>query len=452
MSEIKNYDEMTEEEKEYFEKSKGVIHTQVERVVNRHSIDSETMPQYLDQLMDNLEYSVKDYLVEGATLTCSRCTDKKQTFIHLGRAIDSIPTKMEERCKLRIVESRKESINNLLPANILDVKGGLRDDEEKNENVNIVSLGNCKQIADNLDIVHISGQRDVEEVIDELEKGRGTCYCTMDLNEEWENMPLGYDYVTNTFISSNQESYFKFNGKEGINMMSILFCKRGGIITAQTSGQIIDNSIDWNYDEPDASDTEAVKRYMWNYFIAQGFSEYAVAGILGNVWAETGGKFNTDAVRGNNNYGLFQQGYDRGVDMRNACKLYAQMEGWPDDKLDDSWKSVRFQCRYALEEYYSGTGWQNGNVKRVLKDENETVVGEKAVVGTKDNFENADNEVEAALMWGICFEICFSTEGKQMCMSDDGKEVNCYVSLQHQQLREESASKIYGMFAKQGEP
>ena len=28
---------------------------------------------------------------------------------------------------------------------------------------------------------------------------------------------------------------------------------------------------------------------MWNYFIAQRFSEYAVAGILGNVWAETGG-------------------------------------------------------------------------------------------------------------------------------------------------------------------
>lgn len=45
MSEIKNYNGMTEEEKEYFEKSEGVIHTQVERVVDRHSIDSETMPE-----------------------------------------------------------------------------------------------------------------------------------------------------------------------------------------------------------------------------------------------------------------------------------------------------------------------------------------------------------------------------------------------------------------------
>ena len=70
----------------------------------------------------------------------------------------------------------------------------------------------------------------------------------MVLNSEWENLPVEYDYMDNAFHAELpmagvsqvlfSESYMKFGGREGINMMSMLFCQYGGgIISAKESGQ-----------------------------------------------------------------------------------------------------------------------------------------------------------------------------------------------------------------------
>lgn len=71
----------------------------------------------------------------------------------------------------------------------------------------------------------------------------------MKLNESWENLPLAGEYLTGYFnippdlVEYERDrcspSYLRFNGKEEINMMSMLFCQfGGGIITAQESGQL----------------------------------------------------------------------------------------------------------------------------------------------------------------------------------------------------------------------
>ena len=127
----------------------------------------------------------------------------------------------------------------------------LRDDKEKDEGVNIVSMGNCGFLYEGEDIEEIireSGSSNTpEEVMEALGKGMGTCYCFMDLNGGWENMPLeiadaivGYKRLPCAGVEEafRTPSYFKFNGEEGINMMSMLFCQLGGgCITAIESGQ-----------------------------------------------------------------------------------------------------------------------------------------------------------------------------------------------------------------------
>lgn len=84
-----------------------------------------------------------------------------------------------------------------------------------------------------------------EEIKDILKKGVGTCYCFMNLNEMWENLPTEIaDSISGKLPNFGIEGfftrphYFKFDEEEGINMMSMLFCKfGGGCITALESGQ-----------------------------------------------------------------------------------------------------------------------------------------------------------------------------------------------------------------------
>lgn len=84
------------------------------------------------------------------------------------------------------------------------------------------------------------------EIVDAIKAGKGLCYCFMNLNDEWENLAMAGEYLTGMDQISCAgtakifaSSYMKFNGKEGINMLSMLFCPYGGgIITAKESGQV----------------------------------------------------------------------------------------------------------------------------------------------------------------------------------------------------------------------
>lgn len=224
------------------------LEAQSERIAEEKEIENE---EALDKFLGKLSYLKGEYIVDGALLTCSKCIKEKTTLKYKGEIIDCEFNQEEKRKRIHILDERSEKINGLIPVNLKDCKGGLRDDKEKDERVNIVSMGNCGFLYEGEDIEEIireSGSSNTpEEVIEALGKGMGTCYCFMDLNEVWENMPLeiadaivGYKRLpcAGAEEAFRMPSYFKFNGEEGINMMSMLFCQLGGgCITALESGQ-----------------------------------------------------------------------------------------------------------------------------------------------------------------------------------------------------------------------
>ncbi len=69
----------------------------------------------------------------------------------------------------------------------------MRDDKEGKEEVNIISMENCKYIEEGRELAEVIEERGggdhVEKILKALEEGLGTCYCFMDVNEEWENIP-----------------------------------------------------------------------------------------------------------------------------------------------------------------------------------------------------------------------------------------------------------------------
>lgn len=158
-----------------------------------------------------------EYLVDGAVLTCSLATKKTlmiqgETYESGVKHTNSILERPEAVSKLK-VKPKKEGFNGYIPANIYDSK----------KITNIVPFGNCLSIL-------TSGDVSIIKQMGEQAKCFGICQCLMNLNEEWENLPA-------------VNGFFEFPGEEGeneaygITRTSILFCKRGGLISALTSGQ-----------------------------------------------------------------------------------------------------------------------------------------------------------------------------------------------------------------------
>ncbi len=282
---ISGYQYMEEKDKEYFEKFGSSMDAQLERITEQNKIDPKTMSAQYDYLLDTLVSNLNEYIVNGAPLGCSNWTDELQEFTYQNGTIKSIPVSICKTSMLQLPEDRKEMANGFVFANVLDTQGGLRDEllmehSEEGNAINIQSFGNCQwieeenitkveDIADKLYeamqkryaerpnekainnrmSISISKDEVLERVKEAIEQGKGTCFCCMHLNPEWENMPPEYDFATNSFqfklpsagINAflNNESYMPFYGAEGINMMSMVFCRRGGIIKAKESGQSV---------------------------------------------------------------------------------------------------------------------------------------------------------------------------------------------------------------------
>ena len=305
--------------------------------------------------------------------------------------------------KLVVTENQDANVEGLKYATIVDC---IQED-------NIPYFGNCKRMPDNADerkkFIEIYEKK---SPADSPERSRGTCRYLMKLESEWENYIIDGEYQT--FGDDRQGK------KSGITMTSMLFCKHGGFIYPVFSGQ----NNEWVLDE---SDSEAVKEYMWNFFIEAGFSEIAVAGILGNVYAES--TFDPSKIYHNKYYGLFQLGGGREEGLFKKGEEWARKMGLPEK---EGWKSVQVQCEYTLEEYNNGSdGW----ITHYIKREDGSVLE-----GSKENFQNAQNTYDAVLAFGISYERCPDGEPEEI----DGN--NVYPKLQMQKDRLEIAEKIYDKF------
>lgn len=290
---------MDEHEKEFFENYSSALKQQETIIAEQHEMQIDD--REFEILIRNLEIIKEEYVVEGALLECTKGISESREVTYEGEVIESKPIRVEENSRLKINEDRVETINDFIPANVEDCKGGMRD--FGSDKVNIISFGNCSDIneKDLSKLISAANLKDKEsEIVDAIKAGKGLCYCFMNLNDEWENLAMAGEYMTGmdqvpcagiakVFASP---SYMKFNGKEGINMLSMLFCPYGGgIITAKESGQhvrmkkLLDdvtgvqerNGRVWTDEEM------YIAKYMTLKMLNQGYSLEIIAGMIGNV-------------------------------------------------------------------------------------------------------------------------------------------------------------------------
>ncbi len=215
----------------------------------------------MDPYIESMEKKEREYIVDGALLKCS-CGTKRTRKIEVdGKMLLSEPKDVEENSRIYL-EDKKETINGQAPAGVTDSLGGMRGEEERDkkregeeeegeeeERVNIVSFGNCILISAGEDLDKLLESQKLmdkkDKIIEAIKEGKGTCYCFMKLNKEWENLsiPESKTEEKNSLPKAGHDkvrpsSYMKFNGEEGINLSSTLFCRfRQGIIQAVESGQ-----------------------------------------------------------------------------------------------------------------------------------------------------------------------------------------------------------------------
>ena len=291
----------------------------------------------------------------------------------------------------------------------------------------------------------------------------GVCRHLMQLNSEWENVSLGRSsYLSKKDISgsvrvpNNYLQQVRYGivedpsiavEKEGLNMCSILFCKHGGIITPVNSGQNKFQEENGDLPEVDPTDPESVRKFIWAFFRKEGFSEYAVAGIIGNVYQETGGTFDPGLTKGSSHYGLFQLEKARWKELDARGEEYEKKMGLP---KGEGWKDVQLQCEYALDEYYVRTKENTGWVRNRFKPEDKTIFLNSKInwedsdpfVATKDAFENAQSATDAAIVWALGYERCVGEKNPQQEGDDP-----VYVSLQGLPERIDAAETAYEDFA-----
>lgn len=346
-------------------------------------------------IQDSLEY-----LMNGAILTCNKATTDV-------KVINGQPVGYKTSKK---ISDRKKTIL-MVYNNPMDSNGERMATVKDKKIFTNIRPFECNCVIE-------PNEAEIQEIVDDIEicKSYGICRKLMRLEDDWENAIRDVKYETYTHIDEEgQESE-----AVGVTMQAMLFCNHGGIITAINSG---------NYAiERELKDTQMVKEYMWEFFRNAGFSEYAVAGILGNVYAETGGTFNPETMRGTNYYGLFQIGGERKDALVQRGREWAEAMGWPEDEWNEGWKNVQVQCEYVLEEYYfdSQNGWGN----------NKIMYGGSEFVATKTVFETAKSTTETALAWGAGYERCITNKNA----------AGVYEGIQGQDVRIEQAQMIYDEF------
>ena len=344
---------MEEHEREFFDKNAFVLERQAALLAENYRSGQD------DSLYDfiaDLEEHEGEYVVDGALLTCTRCSKHARKVKIDGAWLAGELQDVEKNSRI-YTGDRPQTINGLVPAGVKDCIGGMRGEEmrakgegEETGEVNIVSFGNCTFIPQGEELNKILLAQNLmhkkDKIIEAIEGGKGTCYCFMKLNEEWENLAIAGEYMAGemTLPKAGIEkallsaSYMKFNGVEGINMLSILFCQfGGGIITALESGQDKDISPNWqniesvwNGEEEWNDEQLKMAKYITTVLLSRGYSNEIIAGLVGNIVNEGGfGKFESslyssgkpkylehmDSVHGYGSLASGQYLYDLGIEV-----------------------------------------------------------------------------------------------------------------------------------------
>lgn len=374
---IKNGEFMTAKDRRYFERYGSAMEEQAEIIKENLDEYMAYAEQVYDSVLKSLSADMKRYLVQGACLKCSKQLEAGniQKLVYEGSKIDSKADDVEKNSMLQILAARTENANGLPFANVTDTRGGLsgellkggaKEGKEEENQLNIISFGNCgfldedgindvdkiaervlqilcshSYLGDKCRQNGITKDRILKGILEGIKSGKGTCYGCMVLNSEWENLPEEYDYVENTFdpvpgaagIEGFLEGkqYFQFGGKEAINMMSMLFCRfGGGIINAVDSGQstvtqediftdlektLLEKFGHFAYEEWN-EDKKRCAEEIWNkFYVEGGYDACFVAGLIGNMYGEG----QCGLLQNMNGWGNFLDENGNAVCVKNTC-------------------------------------------------------------------------------------------------------------------------------------
>ena len=239
----------------------------------------------------------------------------------------------------------------------------------------------------------------------------GTCKALINLNDKWDNLPAENPYL----LFWNEDRHGMV---QGITMSSMLFCRHGGIITPIVSGQIDDAYLF----EPDINDPDQVERYMWYFFLNKGLSYTVVAGILGNVKAES--KFDLPWAENYNpnRFGLFQWSRSENDGRAQEFTKWLNENGLNRDLIST-------QCEYAYHEMTTNKG-------AYILDANDNNPSD--LLCSYDTLLNAQTPEEAARIFATFFEGCFIS----YYINKEDDMVH-YSDIQHSSDRQTNASDVY---------
>lgn len=212
---------------------------QIRSTGERYELPEDKIGEFLKKEYQDRES--REYLVDGAILTCTNCTKEEITINAGGKELPyyaktdtSIDTALinnlgSGKVAGRLIATDNPSLeaNGLIHATVADSIG--RDRDDSGRRYNIPNFGNCLRKPDSRLELEVF-EKIHNEADDGLAKRKeGSCKYLMKLEEEWENFDLGQSYCT---------FYDDMKGtRAGITMTSMLFCRHGGFIYPVTSGQ-----------------------------------------------------------------------------------------------------------------------------------------------------------------------------------------------------------------------
>ena len=211
----------------------------------------------------------EEYLVEGAVLTCTMATTDTKKYRDKEYEV-ILPGKKTILCVTENIDA--SCCDNLHYATINDTK----------------KVHNIPPFPCNCILAPYNDKEWEALEADESCLEEGTCKALMNLNEEWDNLPSEQTHML--FWNEGRRRTFP-----GITMSSILFCKHGGIITADESGQrmqeVLNSISSIAYENGEAWSEEQIDmaKYVTYRMILEGYSLEMIAGVVGNIVNE--GKF-----------------------------------------------------------------------------------------------------------------------------------------------------------------
>ncbi|MGN0306694.1 MAG: hypothetical protein ACI4DN_00610, partial [Lachnospiraceae bacterium] len=187
--------------------------------------EKKMTPEEISDILNRYASNAEEYLAHGAILTCDKAMLGPITIKIDGKS-EIFPGSIKESTQytiLHVEENRRSSTNGLCMATVKDTI--------KNKNIFPFQC-NCSLLPDR--------QWEIDQIKTNKEscKKYGTCSQLMNLSEKWDNMPSETEYFN--FTDWTGEEGQLGEKVAGINMMSMLFCKHGGLITPVTSGQTVE--------------------------------------------------------------------------------------------------------------------------------------------------------------------------------------------------------------------